>query len=145
MGVLPDRILVHTATPLTYVEDRAAEWVEGEPGDSGIVPTNGTPFACVLFLPSAGGSASDQYRPRVVRNPTLLFNPTRDYARGVIPADGTPIVLTDETELMIDAPELAAWMGGVSPARWQVNGDAQPFGPPGKVYGVQASLQTVED
>ena len=149
MGVVPNRILIHTAVPVSYVEDGlSAEWIEGEPGQSGVVRTAGEPFACVLFLPTAGGAQQNQYRSKVTRSPTLLYNPTRDYSRAGVPelvADGTPIVVTDENELVIYAPELAPWTGGISPARWLVDGDAQPFGPPGKVYGIQASLSQVQD
>lgn len=146
MGVLPAHILVHVATPVSYVEDGAAmEWLEGEPGTAGIVPTQGTPFACVLFLPGPGGAGADVHRPKVIKTPTLLYNPIRDLSKPGVPADHTPIVVTDEMELLISAPELAQWMGGTSPARWLANGDGQPFGPPGKVYGVQASLQMVEN
>lgn len=146
MGVLPSRILTHVATPLQYVEDDdAPEWIEGEPGPSGVTPTLGAAFVCVLFLPAPGGAASDAYRPRTVRTPTLMYNPTRDHAHGAAVADHSAIVVTAEMELLVDAPELAPWMGGTSPARWQATGDAQPFGPPGKVYGIQSTLQRVEN
>lgn len=138
-GVLPADILVHVATPLEYDEPQTdpPEWIEGEPGEhGGGEPTLGVPFACVLFMPGPGGEQQNAYRPKIVRVPTLLYNPSRD--------DDSPIMVTNEDELMIDAPELAAWIGG-SPARFQAAGDSQPFGPPGQVYGLMASLRQVRD
>lgn len=148
VGAIPARILVHTATPLLYEEplDDPETWIEGEPGpQGGGEPVAGNPFACVLFLPSAGGEQSNQYRPKVIRTPQLLLNPTRAIGRPGLVADGSAIVIASEDELLIDAPELAPWTGGVSPARWQAVGDAQPFGPPGSVIGVLASLRMVRD
>lgn len=139
--MLPDYILVHTATPVSNTEAQSdpPEWIEGEPGpDGGGEPTPGASFPCVLFLPSPGGSQDTPYRPRVVRTPTLLYNPTRD-------TDDTPIIVLNENELLIDAPELAAWTGGVSPARWLTDGDPQPFGPPGELFGIMATLRMVKD
>lgn len=137
-SVLPDTLLAHTATPVSYpeVQSSPAQWIEGEPGPTGVEPVQGIPFPCVLFLPSPGGSADTEYRPRVVRRPTLLYNPTRD--------DGTPIVIRSEDELLIAAPELAAWTGG-DVVRWQAQGSAQPFGPPGSVYGLMATLRQILD
>lgn len=137
-GVLPPNILVHVATPVTYVEDpTAVEWIEGEPGSSSATPTEGAPFPCVLFMPGPGGSQDTAYRPKVVRAPTLLYNPTR--------ADNSPVVVLGENELLVKADELAPWMGGVSPARWLCDGDPQPFGPPGQVYGLMATLRMIKD
>lgn len=131
---LPPHILVHQATPLEYLEVQGspATWIEGEPGPhGGGAPTAGVAFPCVLFLPGPGGEQSNAYRPKAIREPTLLFNPGP--------------VLTRDSELMVAAPELAPWTGGISPARWQLVGDAQPFGPPGSVIGVQATLRQVQD
>jgi hypothetical protein len=137
-GLLPAHILVHVATPVVFAEgDAGHEWVEGEPGVAGPTATDGVPFLCVLFLPAPGGVEDNPYKPRVVRRPTLLFNPLR--------ADGSAVVLTNEDELRIDAPELAPYTGGVNPARWQASGDAQPFGPPGSVGGLMATLVMVRD
>lgn len=145
---IPSYVLVHTATPVEYVEgvDRT-EWIEGEPGATGGggAPVEGAAFACVLFLPGPGGEQQNAYRPKAIRSPTLLFNPTRDVSRPDLVTDLSPIVLTKESELLVKADELAPWMGGVSPARWQLVGVAQPFGPPGTVIGVQAQLRMVED
>jgi hypothetical protein len=150
---LPQYILVHTAVPLTYEEPQTdpATWIEGEPGSAGGgEPTNGTPFVCVLFMPSPGGEQQNEYRPKVIRQPTILYNPTRDQPKAAfagapaVPANNTPIVITNEDELMITAPELAAWTGGDT-VRWQAAGDAQPFGPPGVVFGIMATLRIVKD
>lgn len=134
-GVLPARILVHTATPVQFVEATVEGWAEGEPGE-GVEASLGVPFQCVLFLPGPGGEQSETYRPRVVRTPTLLYNPSRD--------DDSPIVIRNEDELLISAPELAAWTGA-DEVRWQAVGDAQPFGPPGSVYGIQATVRQIRD
>lgn len=144
-GALPASLLVHTATPLSYGEDPAGAWVEGERG-AGPTLTQGVPFACVLFMPSAGGQQDTSYRPRTVVRPTLMYNPARELAdvtRGLV-ADGSPIVLSPESELLLAAPDLAAWIGGDN-LRWEVDGQVQPFGPPGQVIGFQAALRRVED
>jgi hypothetical protein len=138
-GVLPERILVHTAVPISFEEPQSspAEWIEGEPGPSGGgEPVVGVAFACVLFLPGPGGQVQNEFRSRVVREPTLMYNPTR--------GDDTPIVVLAENELMVTAPELAPWTGGET-VRWLTVGDPQPFGPPGQVYGLQATLRQVKD
>jgi hypothetical protein len=141
------RVLVHVATPLDYVEGTAAGvWIEGEPGASGPEPTRGPTFPCVLFLP--GGSEDDaQPRSRKITRPTVLFEPVRpdDWPD----AAGTAIALDADSELLISAPELAAWFEQAKgePAgtgRWQVQGRPQPFGPPGSVIGGQATLKQVE-
>lgn len=136
-GVLPDHILVHTATPVKITEDPGSgQWIEGEKGPVGPAAVAGAPFPCVLFMPSPGGAADTPYRPRVVRTPTLLYNPTRE--------DDTPVLVSNEDELLIDAPELAPWTGAPV-QRWLADGDAQPFGPPGQVYGLMATLRIVKD
>lgn len=147
-GVLPAHILVHTATPVSYVEGAPGdEWIEGEPGEGGPTPVEGVPFECVLFMPGPGGAEDNPFKPRTVRRPTLLYNPDRgivDSVRGLI-GDGSDVELTAEDELLIDAPELAPWTGGQTRARWQLDGDTQPFGPPGIVGGVMATLKMVKD
>jgi hypothetical protein len=136
-GVLPDHILVHRATPRSYVEAAdAGPWLAGEPGARGPEVVLGAPFPCVLFLPSPGGAQDTTFRPKVVKRPTLLFNPTR--------LDGSLVLVGSEDELAVSAPELEAWTGAAE-ARWQVDGDPQPFGPPGLVYGVVATLKIVRD
>lgn len=153
MPELPGSILVHVAVPLTYDEPQTdpTEWIEGEPGpDGGGEPDQGSPFVCVLFLPGPGGEQQNAYRSRTVTQPTLLYNPFRDvYQAAVAPfpgvvGDGSPIVVRNETELLVTAPELEAWTGGVT-VRWQVVGIPQAFGPPGQVYGSQATLRQVVD
>lgn len=130
---IPGWVLVHTANALVY-PDGEGEWIEGEPGDGASEALQGAAFACVLFLPGPGGEQSDAFRPRVVRTPTLLYNPLRD--------DGTIVVLGFEDEVLVAAPELAPWTGAAA-ARWLVAGVPQPFGPPGTVIGVQATLRQV--
>lgn len=146
-GVLPAHILVHTATPVSYVEGvEGDQWIEGEPGEGGPEPVEGVPFECVLFLPSPGGEEANPYKPRVVRRPTLLYNPDRnilDATRGLI-GDGSDIELSAEDELLILAPELVPWTKAAR-ARWQLEGDSQPFGPPGSVFGAMATLLQVRD
>lgn len=137
-GVLPAHILVYVATPLEYVENQGSPttWIEGEPGPhGGGEPVPGVPFRCVLFLP-LGGEQQNPYRAKVIKVPTLLYNPTRD--------DETPVVITDESELDILAAELAPWTGGET-VRWLAVGDGQPFGPPGRVIGVQLTVRQVKD
>lgn len=135
---LPASIMVHVAVPVEYDEPQTdpPEWIEGEPGaHGGGDPTMGVAFACVLFLP-LGGEQSNAYRPKTVKVPTLLYNPVRD--------DLTPVLITNESELLITAPELATWTGAET-ARWLAVGDGQPFGPPGTVIGVQSTLRQVRD
>lgn len=130
MGQLA-HVLVHTATLLRYEEDGVA-WIEGEPGD-GPEPTLGESFACVLFLP-LGTEDDSGARSRKVSRPTILWEP--------------PARLGADDELLILAPELAdhfeqAPGRPVGTGRWQVDGEPQPFGPPGKVIGTQATLKQV--
>lgn len=136
---LPDYILVHSATPLEYDEPQTdpAEWIEGEPGaEGGGEPTQGVPFPCVLFLPGGGGEQANQYRRRVVEQPTMLYN--------IVRPDGSTVILKRESDLLVTAPELEPWTGAAT-ARWQLVGEGQPFGPPGEVFGVQAILRMVQD
>jgi hypothetical protein len=136
---LPVSLLVHTATPLEYDEPQSspAAWIEGEPGAAGGgEPVQGAPFPCVLFLPGGGGDQPNQYRRRVVEQPTMLYNVTRE--------DGTTVTLDLESDLLVTAPELEPWTGAET-ARWTLVGDPQPFGPPGTVIGAQAVLRMVRD
>jgi hypothetical protein len=133
-------VLVHTATPWRKVDDRAdapdeADWIEGEPGADDQEPERGTPFPCVLFLP-LGSEEAGRPRARQVSRPTMLFLPERD--------DGSTVDVTGNDELLISAPELAAWTGAAE-QRWQVDGAPQPFGPPGEVIGLQATVLKVDD
>lgn len=139
---IPDYVLVHTCTPMRNPETQSspATWIEGEPGPETTpgAATAGTPFPCVLFLPTPGGTQPNAYRIRQVRTPTLLFNAYQD-------DDVTPNVIGHEDEVLISAPELAAWLGGQNPVRWLVSGEPRPFGPPGDVIGLEATLERVED
>jgi hypothetical protein len=136
---LPDRILVHVATPLVTREGADTEWIEGERGEVGTVDRElGVPFACVLFLPGVpeadGGEQS--WRPRNITRPTLLYNLRRK--------DRTEVALRKEHRLSIAAPDLAIVLG-VADAEWQLDGAPQPFGRPGRWFGAMATLRRVED
>lgn len=144
-------ILVHVGTPLVYVEGAADdEWIEGEPGEDGPEPSQGSTFPCVLFLPlgqeeSPGGESP---RGRKVSRPTIMFEPARPLDWSEDP--GVAIEVGPDDELLILAPELAGHFAQVEDAapgtgRWQVDGRPQPFGPPGRVIGVQAALKQVSD
>lgn len=132
-------VLVHVATPLVYADDATADWAEGEPGEAA-TPAEGPTFPCVLFLPT-GQEEANPYRPRKITRPTILFEPSRPDDWDDEP--GTAITVSADDELLIGAPELAAWAGSDN-ARWQIDGAPQPFGPPGRVIGVQATLKAVE-
>lgn len=137
MPKLPLRILVHTATLISFETGaEPTDWFEGEPGDDPAGPTAGAVFPCVLFLPAPAGEAvvEQSYRPRTIQRPTVLFDPNL--------VVGTTV--TKDDELMIAAPELATYTGA-STARWQVEGDPQPFGKPGSVIGVLCILKAVHD
>jgi hypothetical protein len=132
-------ILVHTATPVRFEEADAgaATWVEGERGETGPEPVLRDAFPAVLFLPG-GSEESDHPRTKKITRPTLLYEPVNADTGQPVPE------LTAEDELMVEAPELAQWTGEVE-ARWQVEGTPQPFGPPGRVIGVQATLKQVRE
>lgn len=133
-------VLVHRGRRLRVVEDAGAvEWIEGEPGE-GPAAVPGPVFPVVLFLPL--GSEDAGPRSKKITRPTLMWEPVN--------ADtGEPVEpVTADDELLIDAPDLAAWFEqapGEEPGvgRWQVDGPPQPFGPPGSVIGVQATLKAV--
>jgi hypothetical protein len=134
-------VLVHRARRLRVEEDDdAAEWIEGEPGD-GPQAVPGPEFPVVLFLPF-GQEESGQPRTRKVTRPTLMWEPVNaDTGEAVEPVGS-------DDELLISAEELAAWFEQVpgeedGVGRWQVDGQPQPFGPPGIVIGVQANLKAV--
>ena len=151
LGVVPSHILVHVAVPVGYEtpDDGDDQWAEGEPNE-GPVALDGKAFACVIFLPSPGGDQQNPYRPRAVRTPTMLCNPTRSVRLSPSPPfpglldDLSPIVLDNQSELLITAPELAPWTGAVT-ARWQVDGVPQPFGRPGTVLGILTAIRQVVD
>lgn len=139
-GALRSSLLVHTATPqvTTAGPDAETQWIEGTPSTEGTKPRAGVPFPCVLFLPQAPEQAGEQvsWKPRVLTRPTLLYNPTRD--------DGTPVRLTKDAELDVLAVDLAPFLGAET-VRWQLDGDPQPAGPPGRPVVVIANLKRVED
>jgi hypothetical protein len=89
----------------------------------------------VLFLPQ-GTEEQGQPRSRKFSRPTLLYEPVNADTGAATPD------LTGDDELMVLAPELAQWTGA-DEARWQVEGTPQPFGPPGRVIGVQVTLKQV--
>lgn len=109
--------------------EQAGPKVDGRPATEDVP---GTPFDCCLFLPAPGGE--DQRQGRRVKRPTLLIA-TLDRA-----ADA--VVLSGKVKVDVTAPELT----GPEPVRWQLDGDPQPFGPPGDVpVGMQATLRRIED
>lgn len=123
-------VCVHTATPITRSEsDDETTWAAGEPDQQVLT---GQTFPCCLFLPN--GPARENTRGRQVREPTLLWDAHDE--------DDEPIPLVRiNDELLVYAPELT----GEEPVLWQVLGEAQPLGPPGDVYGYQATLERVSD
>jgi hypothetical protein len=128
-------VLVHVATPVRFEDGSDGEWIEGEPGEGGSEPVAGDEFPCVLFLPG-GSEDSGQPRSRKITRPTLLFEPVN--------ADsGAAVAVSADDELLVRAPEMA-FLTGAEEVRWQVEGQPQPFGPPGTVIGVQATLKRVE-
>lgn len=124
-------ICVHTGTPVRYGEV-SAEWVEGEPD---IEPQRGTPFACVLFLPRGAEATTDAFRRRQVTRPTLLYTG--------MDVGGGEVQLTGDDELELTAAEEPPVARAMIEGRWMVDGDPQPFGPPGQVIGWQATLERV--
>lgn len=120
----------HVATVLAYVED-GVEWVEGERGDAPEATSVGE-VRCYLFLPL--GSEEQAPRSRKVTRPTVMWDPAEVVGQNPT-ADG---------ELLILAPELVAGTGAAE-VRWQIEGNPQPFGPPGlQPIGAQATLKRVE-
>jgi hypothetical protein len=122
-------ILVHRATPIREVEQ--GDWIEGE-RDAEPQPLD--PFPCCLFLP-LGQEQQQGGRSRKVTAPTLLYQPG--------PAAN---VLTADDEVLVRAPELAAWTDGQAEVKWKVDGAPQPAGRPGEEpVVVQAKLVRVRD
>lgn len=125
----------HVAVPVSYEDEGVADWIEGEPTAGGLEAVDGNAFPCILFLPTPGAQDTP-YRLRTVQTPTMLFNPRRP--------DNTIVTLSHEDELLITASELAPWTGAET-TRWQVDGEPQPFGPPGSVIGLLATVRQVRD
>ena len=135
---LPLRILKHTASPAALRSGaRSGAWVGGAPVGTGD-PAREAGFPAVLFLPDEAATSDTEvsWRPRQVRQPTLLYDPAR------VPA-GVEQPTKDST-LFVSAPELEPWTGGVE-VEWQIDGAPQPFGPPGRVIGVLVRLKAVSD
>lgn len=116
-------------------------WVEGEPSEAGIEEVvEDSPageFAVILFLPTPGAEQSGEavsWRPRTIVRPTLLYN--------VVSGVELP---SKDVELLICAPDLQP-VTGSGWIRWQVEGEPQMFGPPGRAtVGMQAVLKRVLD
>lgn len=94
--------------------------MEGEPSASMVA---GDPFPCVVFL----GETTEQNRSgREVRQTQMLYS-------GFY-ADGSAVALDKADVLRVDAPELNEALG-VDPGkfvRFEVMGDPQPAGKPGR-------------
>lgn len=122
----------HAAALVEY-EEAGAGWIEGEKGTSPEPIVRGV-FPCFLFLPLGQEEAGP--RSRKVTRPTVMWDPAE------LPV-GVESPRAD-SELVITAVELAP-AAGADTVRWQIEGQPQPFGPPGEpVVGVQASLKRVE-
>lgn len=120
-------ICVHTGRPVT--PEQAGPKVDGK---AKLEDVQGTPFDCVLFLPSPGGE--EDRGGRKVKRPTLMFVPED---RG-----GQPVALDGKSKVLVTAPELT----GPDAVLWQVEGNVQALGKPGEVIiGSQATLRRVED
>jgi hypothetical protein len=121
-------VLQHLAVPVESTE-AGGEWAEGERTRADEQPVPERAFNCALFLPSPNEETTARGSRRVKR-PQLLVGP----------ADGGQ--LSAEDKLDVTAPELT----GAEPVRWQLEGDPQPAGRPGRrprVYVV--NLRRVED
>lgn len=142
-------VMVHSATPVSTTDGEAATWVEGEPDED---RTAGPAFDC--FYMEGRGASEQPAIPRgrrKVEQPTILYEPERD--------DGSVIHLVAEDEIVIDPGDddgLWAVFGGagqtvtvgeeeVPGVLFQVDGDPEPFQPPGEVIGYEARLKRVVD
>lgn len=126
----PD-ILRHSGVRIR--EQKSGEWVEGS---RDVGPVESQPFDCILFLPPPGGETNR--RGRQVKRPTLMYEPIdvtgADF--GLKKTDSVRLTAAEED------PPVRALIEGV----WEVDGDPQPFGPPGEVVvGLQATLKRVSD
>ena len=135
-------VLVHRATPVLLTDGAGATWIEGERA-AAPTPTRGTAFPCVLFLP-LGSEDESQPRSRKITRPTLMWEP--------VDFDGVALAVPvgADHELLVSAPELAGYFDQAEgepdgTGRWQVEGSPQPFGPPGRVIGYQATLKQVAE
>lgn len=132
MGRL-SHVLKHRATPQVLAADDEGEWEAGERG-AGAAPQPGVAFACMLFLP-AGVEEANPFRPRNITRPTLLYEPTN--------VAGGDVELRMEMELTLVAANEAPPARALLEGRWQVDGDPQAFGPPGRTIGMMTNLQRV--
>jgi hypothetical protein len=131
-------VLKHRAVP--YRRTESSTWVEGERVPNAEDADGGAEFRCMLFLPAPGSENTTPayFSPKRIVQPTLLYWP-KDVA-------GAPVALSAEDELGVISPELNVAQGRAEGAevRWQVQGDPQAFGPPGRpVIGFLATLQRV--
>lgn len=122
------RVTVHLAVPIAPVQ--SGEWVEGrrEKKDE-----PGTPFDCLLQLPTGGSEEAVPRGRRVIKQPQILYEDF-DHA-------GAELAIDAEDELEITAPELT----GPDPVKWQVDGAPTPLAKPGFLIGYLARLKRVED
>jgi hypothetical protein len=142
-------VTVHIATPVSTEQSTdAEEWVEGEPDENEVA---GESFD-VFYLHGRGAAEENAPRGRrKIEGPTILFESERD--------DGEFVVLAAEDEVIIDPADdddLWAVLGGTGQVvtvgddqipgiLFQVDGDPEPFQPPGEVLGFQARLKRVLD
>lgn len=118
-------ICVHRAT--VKRTERTGEKVEGEWEEAAV---DGQTFDCILFPPEPG--PEQNLLRRVILVPTLLH-----YAEDVA---GAPLTLSKDEEVDVTVIGIPAKWGG----RWQVDGEPQPFGPPGAApVGELATLKRV--
>jgi hypothetical protein len=143
-------VTVHTATPiLTTTSEDEDTWVEGEPDET---TSFGVVFDC--FYMHGRGATEQPAVPRgrrKVEGPTIIYESERD--------DGSIVQLVAEDEVVIDPGDdegIWAVLGGegqtvkvgneeIPGVRFQVDGDPEPFQPPGEVLGFQARLKRVVD
>lgn len=105
-------ILVHTGRTIVTVA-AAEKTSSGRAVQSETEPDADTPtWECCLFLPRP--SAEEDRGQRKVKRPELLLDPAVE------------VEAEDRVEVL--APELT----GPGFVRWEVEGDPQPFGPPGE-------------
>jgi hypothetical protein len=136
-------VMVHLATPIETTTD--GNWEEGEPDE---IRAPVEPFDC-FYMQGRGASETPNVPRgrRKVEQPTILYEAERD--------DGSLIQLSAEDEIVIDAEEvlgIAAYgmelegdQIAIPGVLFQVDGDPEPFQPPGEVIGYEARLKRVVD
>ena len=136
-------VMVHLATPIETTTDD--NYIEGESDDLR-APVEA--FDCFYMHGRGATEASNVPRGRrKIEQPTILYEAERE--------DGTMIHLSAKDEIVIDAEEvlgIAAYpieVDGdeilVPGVLFQVDGDPEPFQPPGEVIGYEARLKRVVD